>query len=149
MKHLSRITALVIVTSAGFIACSKSDSNSSKTKAELITEGSWKFDHATASGIGDVSGAIPNCYKDNVVVFVSGGTGNISEGTDVCSPSTAGNFTWSSKDNDATLSLSTPLFTGGSGDFTLVSLTETNLIISQMMTIAPYPSTNVEVTFKH
>src|SRR4030095_3773244 len=150
MKPLKSILIIFLLPVFFFFACSKSSDNPPpKTKTELLTPASWKFDHATAAGIGDVSALIPSCYKDNIVVFAAGGTGNISEETNICTPSTAGNFTWSFQDNEKKLVLSTSLFTGGSGTFDLISLTETNLVVSQQMTIQPYPATTVEVTFKH
>ena len=122
-----------------------------KTKTELISQSSWKFDHATASGFGDISAQIPACYKDNVVVFASNGTGTVDESTNVCSPSNAGSFTWSFQTNETMLHLSTALFSGGSGDFTIISLTETNLVVSQQVILPPPPGVQViaEITFKH
>lgn len=121
-----------------------------KTNTELITQSSWKFDHATSSGV-DISSQIPACYKDNIVAFVSNGTGTVDESTNVCSPSNAGSFTWSFQSNETMLHLSTTLFSGGSGDFTLVSLTETNLVVSQTVILPPPPGTQVTavITFKH
>ena len=150
MKRLE-LSALVVfsVSLLFFAACSKSDSKTSKTKTDLITQGSWKFSSASAAGYGDVSPLIPSCYKDNVYTFASSGSGSVNESTDVCSPSTAGPFTWNFTNNESTLHISTTLFQGGSSDFTVVSLTETNLIVSQMMTISPFPSTTVQVTFIH
>ena len=150
MKHLKSIVAILLFVSIYSSSCQKSsDNTTSKSKTELIAQSSWKFDHATAGSYGDVTSLIPACFKDNVIVFVSGGTGSISEGANVCSPSNAGTFNWSFQSNETVLHLSTPLISGGSGDFTLVSLTETNLVVSQVMTISPYPSTTVEMTFKH
>jgi hypothetical protein len=149
MKRLNLIITLSLLATIFLGSCSKSsDDSTSKTKTELITQSSWRFDHATAAGF-DVSSQIPSCFKDNVVTFSSSNTGSVSEGTDVCSPSYAGNFTWAFQSNESMLHLSASLFSGGSGDFTIVSLTETNLVISQQMTIAPYPATTVEITFKH
>ena len=122
-----------------------------KTNTELITQSSWKFDHATASGFGDISSQIPACYKDNIVAFVSNGTGTVDESTNVCSPSNAGSFTWSFQSNETMLHLSTVLFSGGSGDFTIVSLTETDLVVSQAVVLPPPNSIQVTAifTFKH
>lgn len=121
-----------------------------KTNTELLTQSSWKFDHATSSGT-DISSQIPACYKDNVVAFVSNGTGTVDESTNVCSPSNAGSFTWSFQSNETMLHLSTTLFSGGSGDFTIVSLTETNLVVSQTVILPPPPGVQVTavITFKH
>lgn len=119
-----------------------------KTKAQLVTQASWKFSTATANGT-DVTANVSACLKDNIYLFVSNGTGTINESTNVCSPSTAGSFTWSFQTNETILHLSAAIFPGGSNDFTLVTLTETNLVVSQVMTISPYPPTTVVVTFIH
>ena len=131
------------------VSCKKS--GHVKTKTELITQSSWKLDHATAVGFGDITAQIPACYKDNVVAFVSNGTGTVDESTNVCSPSNAGSFTWIFQTNETMLHLSTTLFSGGSGDFTIVSLTETNLVVSQTVILPPPPGVqvNAEFTFKH
>lgn len=142
------LVALLLIFNA---SCSKDDNppDTSKTKTELITSASWKFDKATTASIGDISSFIDACFKDNTITFAVNKTGNVNEGTLVCTPSYAGNFTWEFQTNETILHLSAAIFTGGSTDFTLVSLNETNLVISQVMTIAPYPATTVEVTFKH
>jgi lipocalin-like protein len=146
MKPIVILAILALV----FSACKKdSDKDKPKTNTDLLTQASWKFSSASASGFGDVSSQIPDCYKDNTYTFVSDGSGNTNESTNVCSPSTAGTFTWSFMNNETTLHISTPLFTGGSSDFTIISLNETNLIVSQTMTIAPLPPTTVQVTFVH
>jgi hypothetical protein len=41
------------------------------------------------------------------------------------------------------------LFPGGSTDFNIVSLTSTNLVLSQQMEVSPYPATTVTLTLKH
>jgi lipocalin-like protein len=151
-KVLLSILSFAIL-SVAFVACNKDDDNNNnqKTKTELITQSTWKFDHATASGFGDVSAQLPACRKDNVITLSSNGSGSIDEGPTKCNagdPQTTA-ITWSFLNNETTLHLSSALFTGGSTDFTIVSLTETNLVISQTMTIAPYPATTVEITFKH
>jgi len=148
MKQFKSIALVLLLISLSLAACEKS-STSAKTKTELITQSSWKFDNASAAGFGDISSFIPDCFKDNTIVFVSGGTGSISEEANICSPSSAGNFTWEFQNNETVLHLSTALIAGGSGDFNLESLTETNLVVSQTMTIPPYPATSVTLTFKH
>jgi hypothetical protein len=150
-KRFLSLASLLILVAILHINCSKDDDSAppAKTKTELITKSAWNFDKATAGGL-DVSSAIDDCFKDNSVTFATNKTGSISEGANVCSPSSAGNFSWEFQGaNESTLHLSAPIFTGGSNDFTIVSLTETSLIISQVMTIPPYPATTVEITFKH
>ena len=148
-KRLISLTSLVILVIL-HISCSKEGNTppAAKTKTDLITKASWKFEKATAGVAGDISSAIKPCLKDNTITFATNKTGSISESADVCSPSYANNFTWEFQVNETILHLSTPVFPGGSNDFTLVSLTETNLVLSQVMTVAPYPPTTVEVTFK-
>lgn len=150
MKMLVLKTSIVLGLFCFVIAGCKKSSHT-KTKTELITQSSWKFDHATASGFGDISAQIPACYKDNVVVFASNGTGTVDESTNVCSPAAPSSFTWSFQSNETMLHLSAALFSGGSGDFTIVSLTETNLVVSQMVILPPPNSiqVNAEFTFKH
>jgi hypothetical protein len=145
---------LLVAFSAGFfllatlfISCSKG--SNAKTKTQLLTQSSWKFDKAVAVGIGDISSQVPSCLKDNLISFQANGNGSVEESTDVCVPSTAGNFTWSFQTNETVLQLSTPLFPGGSGDFDIKSLTETTFVISQQMTFAPLPAMTVEITLKH
>jgi hypothetical protein len=129
--------------------CEKeSDPPPPKTNTELIIQSSWKFDKAASGGV-DVSGLVPACWKDNVAVFVSNGTATVDESTNVCSPSIAGSFMWEFQSNETILHLSAPLFPGGSNDFTIVSLDETNLVVSQNITIPPAGAQNVVFTFKH
>jgi hypothetical protein len=130
--------------------CGKdSDPAPAKTKTELITKSTWKFDKATAGGIDVSTNPQIACYTDNTITFASNLSGTTIEGANVCTTPTPANFTWSFQNSEATLRLSFVLFTGGSSDFTIVSLNETNLVLSQMLTIAPFPPTTVEVTFKH
>ena len=126
----------------------KPDTPPAPTKTELITKASWKFDHATASGF-DVSSSVNPCFKDNVATFSTSGNMELDEATTVCNPSYAGTYSWIFQTNETVLHLSAPIFTGGSSDFTLVSINATNMVLSQVMTVGGYPPATVEVTFKH
>ena len=151
MNKLILTTALCF-TILIFTNCGKDDPPAppTPTKTELITKSSWKFSSAKAGGI-DVTAQIPACFKDNTITFVaSGGTGTISEGTNVCAPPAPASFTWSFQSSETQLNLNTPLITGGSGLFTIVKLDAVNLVVSQNMTIPPAPGpVNVELTFIH
>ena len=148
---MKRYTTLVacsfIMVAFIFSSCDKSDDPPPPTKTELLVRSSWKFKSASAAGIGDVSGQIPACYKDNLHLFVTGGTGNVDESTTVCSPSAAGPFTWNFQANETQLFVSTVLFTGGSQTFNFISVSETELTVSQTVTLPPPLSTSVLVTF--
>src|SRR5688572_6362673 len=128
--------------------CNK-DETPPPTKSEMITSSSWKFEKATASGF-DISAQVPACFKDNVISFSSNGSGTVSEGTLACTPQAPPTFTWSFQSNETVLNLSTPLISGGSGNFNLVTLNQTNLVISQDMIIPPSSTpVTVVITFKH
>ena len=148
-KLLLKTTSLFLILGLVFLSCQKSVEV--KTNTELLTLSSWKFDHATATGYGDVTSQIPACYRDNITTFASNGSGTVDESTNVCSPSNAGSFTWSFQTNETVLHLSTVLFSGGTTDFNIITLNETNLVISQSVTLPPPTSvtTTVEFTFKH
>jgi len=127
--------------------CNKDETPATKT--EMITSSNWRFEKATASGF-DVSSQVDACIKDNVITFSANGTGTIVEGPIICVPPTASAFTWSFQSNETVLSLSTPLITGGSGNFTIVTLNQVNLAISQDMIIPPSPTpVTVVITLKH
>ena len=131
------------------VSCSKDPDPVVKTKTQLISQSTWKFSGATVGGT-DVSGALQACQKDNIMTFVSTGTGTVDEGPTKCNagdPQT-NPFTWNFQTNETILFISTTLFTGGSSNFTLVTLSETQLIVSQMVTIGGTPQ-NAVVTFIH
>ncbi len=132
-------------------ACEKDeDPPAQKTKTDLITQGTWKFSSATVGGM-NASAFIQTCQKDNILTFVKVGlTGTVDEGATKCNagdPQT-NNFTWNFQNNETTLFISATLFTGGSSTFTLVSLTETELVVSQVITVGGTPQ-NAVVTFIH
>jgi hypothetical protein len=130
-----------------FSSCDKTD-EAPPTNTDYITKSSWKFSSAKAGGL-DVTAQVPACFKDNTITFKINGSGEITEGANVCAPPSPPTFTWTFQNNGTEINLSTPLVTGGSGVFTIVLLNDVNLVVSQNMTIAPYPPTTVEFTFIH
>ena len=149
MKRLNLVaflvTSLILISSA----CSKSNSSTTKTKTDLIIQGSWKFSSITVNGI-DVSSLIQACQKDNVLTFSSNGSGTLDEGATKCSSSDPQTdpFTWSFTNNEMTLHVSTVFFTGGSNDFTIVALSDSQLVLSQMVNVSGTSQT-ATVTFIH
>lgn len=148
LLYLSFIAlALVFIT-----GCGKDDDDPTpaKTKTELITQGSWKFQSASSDLLGDIS-TLPQiaCYTDNVMTFATDLSGTITEGTVVCTSPAPATFTWAFQTNETILHLSFTLFPGGSPDFTIVSLNATNLVLSQSVTFPGYPTQTITVTFKH
>jgi hypothetical protein len=143
--HFIFLAAVIAVISLFSLACKKDSSPSSKTKTELITSGTWKFNKATASGI-NVTGFLEDCQKDNTITFSSNGNGVADEGATRCDsndPQTI-SFTWNFAGNESVVHVSTQLFTGGSGDFNLEGLSETELMLSQN---ADFSGTSQKVVF--
>ncbi len=120
-----------------------------KSKTELITTGTWKFGSATWGGV-DAGPMLQACQKDNTMTFSSaGGSGEVQEGATKCDPTdpTIG-FNWSFQSGETILHLSSPLFTGGMNDMTLVTLTEVELTVSQPFTFGPSTKPLI-ITFIH
>lgn len=149
-KQLLQIVSLPAIALLLLAACGK-DPVAVKTKTQLISQSSWKFEKATASGLGDISThPLIACYADNVITFSSNLSGTISEGAVVCTSPAPASFTWSFQSNETVLRFSFNLLPGGSPDFNIIALNETNLILSQQVTLPGIPiPTTVEVTFKH
>lgn len=153
LKRRLLFPVMALVAVAVFTGCGKDDPDPAppqRTNTEKITSSSWRFQSATAAGTDISSNPQLACFVDNVITFNSNLTGNISEGANVCVPTTAGAFTWSFGAGETTLQLSTVLFPGGSSTFTIVSLTDVNLVLSQNVVIPPSSSPiPVTVTFQH
>ncbi len=140
--------AVLSFTILSISSCDKND-NPPPSNTDYLTKSSWKFSSAKAAGI-DVSAQIPACFKDNTITFVANGTGTISEGANVCTPAAPSTFTWTFQNNGSQINLSTPLLTGGSGLFTIVSLNDASLVVSQSVTIPPSTTPiPAEITFVH
>ncbi|MFN8291301.1 MAG: hypothetical protein U0U70_13675 [Chitinophagaceae bacterium] len=152
MKKQNQLVLPVILVASLFIfSCSNKEDTPApapKTKTQLIMQGSWSFDKAL-SGSFDVSSQVPACYKDNVVTFTSSSAGTVSS-TVTCTPTdvTPPTFTWSWQSSETILALNAPLFPGGTGNFTLVSLTETALVVSQDVNFGT-GTANITFYYKH
>jgi len=134
------------------IGCSKDDNDNSgpKTKTELLTTGTWKFSDAKVGG-QSVASFIETCQKDNILTFLAAGTGTADEGATKCDPGDPNSapFNWAFQTNETVLFVSTPFFTGGSSTFTIVSLTESQLVLSQTISLTGAPPQTAEITFVH
>ncbi|MEO7394817.1 MAG: lipocalin family protein [Chitinophagaceae bacterium] len=150
-KQFTYLVTLIVITLFIFSSCKKENNNTTqtKTKTQLLTQSTWKFSGATVSGT-DVSGFLQACQKDNILTFIAAGTGTIDEGASKCNSSDPQStaFTWNFQSNETILFISATLFTGGSSNFTIVTLTETQLIVSQIITVSGSPQ-NAVVTFIH
>ncbi len=150
MKHQLLSLTLCFCFAAFHFSCQKNSTQiTPPTKTQLLTSITWKFSSATVSGT-DVSGYLQTCQKDNILTFQSVGTGSLDEGAAKCNsgdPQT-NPFTWNFASNETVLHISTVLFTGGNSDFTIVSLTNTSLVVSQNITVSG-TTQNAVVTFVH
>jgi hypothetical protein len=150
-KKLLLYVIIVIGLVATNIGCSKDDDDnpSPKTNTELLTTGTWKFSDAKVNG-ASVASFIDDCQKDNILTFLAAGTGTAEEGATKCDPGDPNSapFNWAFQTNETVLFVSTPFFTGGSSTFTIVSLTESQLVLSQSITLSGISQT-VEITFIH
>ncbi|RYY53930.1 MAG: hypothetical protein EOO09_16175 [Chitinophagaceae bacterium] len=151
MKLRTFLLNTVLVAAVSITGCDKDkDDNGgdSETKTN-ITAASWKISAATAMGT-DILGFVDACYLDNRVTFRDDLTGNVDEQADVCSPTTAGEFTWTLNTAETEMTLSTSLVPGGNNTFKIVSASSTTLVLSQVTTIPPAPvPLEIVVTLTH
>ncbi len=144
---------ILVLFAAAFLTagtgCQK-ETAAPKTKTELLTQASWKFSTASASGTDITMNPAIACIKDDVITFTSSTAGTITEGTIVCSPTTAGNFTWSLQSSETQLQMSSGIYPAGAGLFTITALTETSLTITQDVIIPPSSTAiPVSATYTH
>jgi hypothetical protein len=154
MKKQFSIFILAAMASLFFsVSCSNKDTNppAPKTKTELLTQASWKFKSITANG-ADASSYIQACQRDNILIFsATGGNGTVDEGPAKCNtgdPQT-NPFTWSFASGETVINISTPLFTNGGTSLTLISLTETELVVSVPYVPPVGPTVLLVITFQH
>jgi hypothetical protein len=143
-KRLISIASLLILVAILHINCGKDDNPppAAKTKTELISNASWKFDKIDPA----LAEQIIACFKDNITTFIADGKGTCPDTGVQCNPAT-GNFNWNFTDNESKIHLDAILIPAGTGDFNIVTLNETNLVLSQNIT-SPAPIT-ISITFKH
>ena len=148
-QQLRFLLVLLSVNFFLFSSCNKDDNPPApKTKTQLLTQGSWKYKSST---VGGAPYTLQACQQDNIYTFTASGNGTIDEGPAKCNAADLQNrpFTWNFQSGETMLYISTVLFSGGSNTFTLESLTETEAIISQGITLGGGPTQNVVVTFMH
>ena len=151
MKTLLLSTAILSIISIG---CSK-DSDDGKNKNELITSASWKFSDAgiDSDRNGDintsVASSVNDCLKDNLIVFVSNGTGTVNESANVCpNASQSTPFTWNFTNNESDLTISGNAIAGISGTFKINTLTESILRLSRDTSVMGF-NVSFVVEFSH
>lgn len=136
-----------------FIALSCKKDEKSKTKPELLTNGSW---HVTAYTVdpavdwdGDgtdetnVYAIMESCIKDDRTTFVTGGTGELDEGASKCDDSDPQTIplTWALDQNETKLTVQ-------GDEYLIETLTETQMVIKQIEVESTVTYTHT-VTFSH
>ena len=150
-KQLASLTTIFTIAVFIFSSCGKDYTTPApKTKTQLLSQNTWKFKTAFA-GTTDISSSIQACQKDNVLTFAVALTGTADEGATKCNSGDpqSNPFTWNFQSSETILFISATLFSGGSSTFTLVSLSETELVVSQTITPPVGPSFLAVVTFVH
>jgi hypothetical protein len=149
-KYLFFVPASLFALAFLFSACNKDDTPANqKSKEELIAQGSWKFKSASNNGVA--YNGFAACQTDNVLDFNSNGSGVVDEGSTKCSagdPQTIP-FTWSLLNNKTEMQLSVPLFTDSGTTLTLVSVSETQLVVSVGVSSGGGPVFLIQITFEH
>lgn len=147
MQLRSSLPLICLVCLVIFTNCSKDDDPdpSGKSKTELLTQASWRYDKIEPA---IAESYVPSCLKDNTITFLPDGHGTSPDTGEVCSPAISSPFDWNFLENETRLHMDAAIVpAGGSQDFDVVSLNETNLVVSQNIT-SPFPTT-ITVTFKH
>ncbi|HUR66817.1 MAG TPA: lipocalin family protein [Chitinophagaceae bacterium] len=148
-KYLLFLPAILFALSFTFTACDKNDTPSNqKSKEELIAQGSWKFKSASNNGVPYT--AFATCQADNILDFNINGTGVKDEGSTKCNAGDPQSvpYTWTLANNKTEIQLSSSLFTDTGTTLTIVSVTETQLIVSVGVATTG-PIVLVQITFEH
>jgi hypothetical protein len=152
-KHVASLffaSALLLVLNTD---CKKSSGSTTppKTNTQLLVQASWKFKSASISGT-DISSSLQACQKDNIMTFVAGGTGTIDEGPTKCNGSDpqTNPFTWNFINGETGIHASVILFTGATtNDLTIITLSETDLVVSFTYTNGIGPVQTIVASFTH
>jgi hypothetical protein len=163
-NRFSQSLIVVLIGSMCFTACSKDSSeDKEKTNTDKLTLAAWKYDKAMLDINKDGTGDIPVpdselevCERDNLITFKADNTGTIDEGPTKCNssdPQSVG-FTWAFKNNETVINFPTAIVAGVDGDVTIVSLSETSMVLKGEMDgvppiIAPSGSVGIILTLKH
>lgn len=161
-KWLFQPAFILAISSISFAACNKND-DKEKSNTEKISLSAWKYDKAqidiNKDGTGDLpvpEDEIEACEKDNLITFKADNTGIIDEGGSKCDPSDPQSmpFLWTFKNNETIINFPTAIVTGVDGDVTLVSLSETSMVLKREVDgipviISPSGTANIILTLKH
>jgi hypothetical protein len=147
------LAAFIGFVALSFSACKKSKS---KSRTDLITQSSWKYENAglDINRDGTVDAPIPAgflqaCDLDNTITFKSDGTGTTDEGGSKCDPASpqTSTFTWTFKDNEQVITLSNAVFGGLNGEVKVKTINDNQLELHKEVNMTAI--VNVIVFLKH
>ena len=158
MKTYALVLFLIGTVSVSCQKDNDGDLDDNKTKTELITASTWRFDQAQidADKNGTPDGPVPAgfleaCVTDNTLTLKSDGTGTLDEGATRCDPADpqSTSISWEFKDGETVLSSASPIFGGMSGDAKITALTATKLQLQKAMDVPVLGSVNIILDLKH
>ena len=141
-------------------SCDKDDDDdqtTGKTKTELITSASWKFESVgrDTDKDGDIdedaSALLEPCRKDNTFKLEASGSGTASEGATKCT-STAPDtvpFTWAFASNETVVNITGNAVLGFGGQYKIITLNDTRLSLSKDTTLPIYGASTLVANFTH
>ena len=108
-----KLLAIGILSATALISCSKdSSTNNTKSKTELLTQKTWKFeiyglDENNNGVIEESENNMMPCESDDVFTFHADGTGIFAGGTLQCTPGEPStvDFNWSFMNNETELAV--------------------------------------------
>ncbi|MBV4357076.1 lipocalin family protein [Pinibacter aurantiacus] len=159
MTRFTKKAAMFILSVAVMAGCKKDDNkNSSKSKTELLTSGSWKqtsiyFTPAVDWDLdghteNEVINLYPPCSKDDLLTFKTNGTAVSDEGASKCDPSdpqVIETTNWKFSDNETKIMIGDP---GAEETAQLLELSSTVLKVKITMVEAGVTYTET-LTFGH
>ena len=163
-KRFPQSVLVLLIGSLFLTACDKNDDkDKAKTNTDKLTLSAWKYDKAmldvNKDGTGDLpvpDSEIEACERDNLIIFKADNTGTIDEGASKCDqsdPQSVG-FTWAFKNNETVLNFPTAIVSNVDGDVSIVTLTETSLVLKREVDgippiFSPSGTANIILTLKH
>jgi hypothetical protein len=128
--------ALVLLISGSIFSCKKDSGTSAPSNTDLLTKASWKIVNAEADtlGTGVYFSLLPyldNCEKDDITTYKADHTYQITEGASKCNSTDpdiydSGNWQFSADEK-----LLIQQGSSSTGTYTIESLTDATLIVSE------------------
>lgn len=141
---------VVVVAGVFFLgACSKSAAVKPKSKTELISASTWKYNQVgiDQNSDGSIDYPLPTallavCEVDNLITFKSDSTGILDEGKERCTTTSSQTspFTWKFLNNETEISSSVTILPYSEGAVKVLVLNETTFTISKNISVYGIPT---------